>query len=60
MPIPVRKTVATLPFEALRAALRVVLCSLVVFFEALRAHATCSHLCCSNSGGAEIGTPDHN
>ena len=46
------KKVATVLFEALRAALRVVFCRLSVFFEALRAHSSCSHLCCSNYGGA--------
>ena len=39
-------------FEALRAALRVVFCSCCFCFAALRAHSSCSHLCCSNSGGA--------
>ena len=35
-----------------RAAVRVVSCSLLAFFEALQAHSSCSHLRCSNSGGA--------
>ena len=43
--------VATMLFEALRAALRVVVCRFV-FFEALRAHSSCSHLCHGDSGGA--------